>query len=235
MCYVLRMPHPASTLSGDELRDYYGLNEAYWASMGPKEQALYLLIRPLPSNFYKVDVTVDGLRRWVDQTHSDQASMGGGLELNPDFQRGHVWTEEQRIAFCESFVRGQASALFLFNCPSYNERIRQGGDLHPEMVQCIDGLQRLTALMDFAADEVPVFGGSVASDLAGTAFSIKRLHTQVRVYSMRTRAELLGFYLDLNSGGTVHSKEELARVRSMLAAAQSASANPAPERKKARP
>lgn len=226
-------------MSGEELRDYYGLNDAYWKSIGPKEQALYSLIRPLPSNCYQIDVTVDRLRSWIEQTRADQATMGGGFELCPDFQRGHVWTEEQRIAFCEAFVRGQASALLLFNCPSYNERVRAGGDLNPELIQCIDGLQRLTALMDFADDRVPVFGGSVASDLAGTAFSTKRLHTQVRVYSMRTRAELLGFYLDLNSGGTVHSKEELARVRALLdesvASGTKKAAVPAPSKSRAKP
>ena len=28
------------------------------------------------------------------------------LQLNPDFQRGHVWTEEQQIAWIEFFLRG---------------------------------------------------------------------------------------------------------------------------------
>lgn len=29
-----------------------------------------------------------------------------GLQLNPDFQRGHVWTEEQQIAWLEYHLRG---------------------------------------------------------------------------------------------------------------------------------
>ena len=32
-----------------------------------------------------------------------------GLQLNPDFQRGHVWTNEQQIAFLEYFLKGGKS------------------------------------------------------------------------------------------------------------------------------
>ena len=29
-----------------------------------------------------------------------------GLQFNPDFQRGHVWTEGQQIAFMEFLLKG---------------------------------------------------------------------------------------------------------------------------------
>ena len=35
----------------------------------------------------------------MDRKRTGREEMG--LELNPDFQRGHVWTEQQQIAFLE--------------------------------------------------------------------------------------------------------------------------------------
>lgn len=41
-----------------------------------------------------------------------------GLQLNPDFQRGHVWTEKQQIAWLEFFLRGgKTGRILYFNCP----------------------------------------------------------------------------------------------------------------------
>lgn len=236
MCYRLRATTIVSAMSSEELREYHGLSEGYWTNLGPEGRALYALVRPVPKPSYTIDVQLSRLRGWVEQTRADQERAGGGLELCPDFQRGHVWTQAQRVAFCESFVRGQASALLLFNCPSFNERLKTGGDLNPEMMQCFDGLQRLTALCGYADNELAIYGGKFCRDLDGSPFSAMRLHVQVRVFSMRNRAELLTAYLDLNSGGTVHSTEELERVRGLLAAAAPApDAGPLPCARRARP
>ena len=37
-----------------------------------------------------------------------------GLQLNPDFQRGHVWTEEQQIAWLEYHLRGGKSGNTIY-------------------------------------------------------------------------------------------------------------------------
>ena len=37
-----------------------------------------------------------------------------GLQLNPEFQRGHVWTEEQQIAWVEYYLRGGKSGNTIY-------------------------------------------------------------------------------------------------------------------------
>lgn len=37
-----------------------------------------------------------------------------GLQLNPEFQRGHVWTEEQQIAWLEYHLRGGKSGNIIY-------------------------------------------------------------------------------------------------------------------------
>lgn len=130
-----------------------------------------------------------------------------GLQLNPDFQRGHVWTEEQQIAFMEFILRGgESGRIVYFNHPGWM------GSFEGEFV-CVDGLQRLTAICRFFNNEIPAFGHYFGefedklNSLACMKFNVNRL---------QTRKEVLQWYLEMNTGGTPHSKEEIERVRNMM-------------------
>lgn len=196
----------------DGLRKPFDLSDGYWSRLKPEHQALYLRVRPMPTATYTVDVGLNHIESWLKGLQDDMVTMNGSFELEPDFQRGHVWTLEQRTRYMESFIRAAAARTIMFNCPGWN---REGGagDINSHTFQCIDGLQRLTAIRRFMADEVPVFDGLVASMLEGTPFDPVRMRIQVAIYEFRWRADLLQFYLDHNSGGTVHPKSELDRVR----------------------
>lgn len=227
-------------VSHERLRQYHGLSQEYWERLDERGRESYAIVRPTPANYYQVDVAATRLQDWVDSNQRDLGSLGGNVSMCPDFQRGHVWTSAQRTAYCESFMRGQAPALLIFNCPSFHGATDTGlGDLPRHELQCIDGLQRFTALTEFAAGRVLVFGGRSVADFSQTPFDLQRFRAQVRVYSFQSRAELLSFYLDLNSGGTVHSQEELTRVRGLLESATVTDApqarGAAPSRKRRRP
>lgn len=141
---------------------------------------------------------------------------GYGLELNPDFQRGYVWTREQQIAWLEFFFRGgRTSRVIYFNCTEFScghATNRDACDI--EGMVCVDGLQRLTALRAFLNNEVPIFGTYYKD------FEDKLIWSEHGVYfnvnSLQTRKELLTWYIEMNSGGTVHSEEELNRVKLLL-------------------
>jgi hypothetical protein len=59
---------------------------------------LHEMIAPLPRATYECDTTWDRL----DGAVARMAENYGILELNPDFQRGHLWTGEQQSAFIEN-------------------------------------------------------------------------------------------------------------------------------------
>lgn len=133
------------------------------------------------------------------------------LELVPDFQRGHVWSEEQQIAFVEYLLRGGTSGRDIYlNCPGY----RGGREIPGEMNQmvCVDGLQRLTAVRKFLDGRIKAFGLYV-HEFEGNLGSYFLLF---HVNDLKTRKEVLTWYLEMNSGGIVHSDEELDRVRGLL-------------------
>ena len=60
------------------------------------------------------------------------------LDLDPDFQRGYVWTEAQQIAYVEYRLKGGGAGVnrILFNCVGH-----MGSYLGP--FQIVDGKQRL--------------------------------------------------------------------------------------------
>ena len=129
------------------------------------------------------------------------------LQLNPDFQRGHVWTEEQPIKYIEYLLRGgQSARVIYFNHPG---RMR---DWKSEFV-CVDGLQRLTAVMKFMNNEVPVFGTYLKDFEDKLPRNIDLLFN---INNLKTRKEVLQWYLDFNSGGTVHTEDEINKVKRLI-------------------
>ena len=80
----------------------------------------------------------------------------------------------------------------------------------------VDGLQRVTAIQAFLKGEFKVFGKFTYEDLDNSRFSLRRKTIKVQVFAWRMKKDILKYYLLFNNGGTVHSKEEIQRVRAML-------------------
>lgn len=190
------------------------------------QRKLEAIIRPLPNHIWSADFPLRNLEDGLEGF----AKNWGGINLTPDFQRGHVWTQDQQERFVEALLRGalpSSCLLIQFNCPHWDED-HVATDL-PREVQCVDGLQRITALRKFLKGEIRAFG-MLVDEFNGTRFDVSRSFFAVKfaMHAFQTRAELLQFYLDLNDGGTPHSKQEIERVRSMLEEAKCVSVSSAP-------
>jgi uncharacterized protein with ParB-like and HNH nuclease domain len=138
-----------------------------------------------------------------------------GLNLNPDFQRGHVWTEVQQIKFIEYLIRGGTTPPLLFNSPDYGGNRSKKSDLSEEIV-IVDGLQRLTACQKFVAGELKVFGGYSVNDFEDKESMLRRICITYLVNHLQTRKDVLTWYLEMNEGHIAHSEEELNRVKGLL-------------------
>jgi len=158
---------------------------------------------------YMVNVSLNYLPRAYTRYVMDY-----GLDVSPDFQRGHVWTPQQKVRFMEYMLRGGTSGLDIYtNAPTWN-RGRLGPKYPESWFVLVDGKQRLDAALGFLNNEFPVFGAYFReyTDTPRIVQSNFRWH----VNDLATREECLQWYLDLNTGGTVHSEEELEKVRSLL-------------------
>lgn len=153
---------------------------------------------------YEVDISWEYLE-WQLEKYETRY----GLDLDPDFQRGHVWTEAQQKAYIEYILRGGKTAkTLLFNCAKFH-----GGNFTDKMV-LVDGKQRLNAVMKFIRNQLAVFDGVYFKDFED---NLGDLVGGFRVYinELQTRAEVLQWYLEVNSG-TPHSESELSRVKKLL-------------------
>lgn len=158
---------------------------------------------------YEITVNLNYLEKAIKDYEADY-----NLELNPDFQRGHVWTEEQQIAYVEFLLRGGVTAnTVYFNCPYFDDYRAEKYDM--PMV-CVDGLQRITALRKFIANKLPVFGYYL-KDFEDYEILLRKESIRININNLKTRKDVLEWYIEFNSGGTVHSKEEIKRVKKLLA------------------
>lgn len=156
----------------------------------------------------------------------------GDLDLDTPYQRGSVWTEQQRRDLIKSLLIGLPIAAIVINQRGSNGAWRRNnGPLAADQpfYACIDGKQRLTAVKMWMDDELAVpriwfnstwvldavDGEEVRySDLteAGRRITSNMFLVPVAVASLGTLAQEAEVYRLLNTTGTPHTAEELARA-----------------------
>lgn len=150
---------------------------------------------------YSIEKLVEQIDKWVNEED---------LELCPDFQRGHVWTEEQQVAYIMHILRGGTSGKTIFlNNPNWQEHRSY---TYTDFV-CVDGLQRITAIKRFINNEIKVFE-HYYKDFTGT---LRIYHNiKVNINNLKTKKEVLQWYIEMNEGGTPHTKEEIDKVKELI-------------------
>jgi hypothetical protein len=150
---------------------------------------------------FNLEDVIPTLDKWVEEQN---------LDLDPDFQRVHVWTEEQQIAWVEYILRGGSTGRTIYlNNPAWQRSFKRG-----DQFVLVDGKQRVQALRRFFNDEIPAFGHSASTfedrpDMIRQGFKIN-------VNNLLNRHEVLRWYIEFNSGGTPHTTDEIDRVRELL-------------------
>lgn len=163
---------------------------------------------PFPRANYHVTVLWRDLEKYLE-SQMDASDGMAALDLDPDFQRAHVWTPEQQSAYVEYILRGGESGKSLyFNCAGWM------GDWRGPYV-IVDGKQRLQAVRQWLNNQIPTFGMRYAEFGARVPSDF---YFDWHVASLSSRIEVLRWYLDFNSAGTQHTPEELDRVRVLLEA-----------------
>src|ERR1044071_6477591 len=92
---------------------------------------------PLPD--YRMHVQALSFREMVNNARS------GALVLDPPYQRGDVWTEEQRVNLIRSLLMGVPIPALIVNRRGGNSAWSEKyGDVGEAWYACIDGKQRIT-------------------------------------------------------------------------------------------
>lgn len=163
---------------------------------------------------WECDYDILGLHNFIQELLNDER-YGAKLDLNPDFQRHHVWTELQQIRFIEFFLRGGKTGRVIYlNHPSWQGCSRTNSTYNEFVI--VDGKQRLRAVERFVNNEIKAFGSLISEFTDNPRFVNNTF--RLNVNTLKTRAEVLQWYLDMNSGGTPHTNDEIEHVKSLLAA-----------------
>ncbi len=156
---------------------------------------------------YQVTVSWRYLEEHLE--HWDQRDAKSPLILDPDFQRCRVWDDEKRIKYVEFILRnGQSARDVYFNCSSWQTN-------YNTPIELVDGKQRIDAVRMFLRGEIPAFNSYFGEytdkvDLIRSSFTF-------HVNNLKTRREVLTWYIEMNSGGVAHTTEEIEKVKKLLA------------------
>jgi hypothetical protein len=167
---------------------------------------------PFNKQFYEVNISISNDIQGVFMyTGVDGKYFDGGsvvpidkiFDAVPVFQRSNnQWSQEMQISFVKNILSGFKTHISLF-------QVRD-----KSMVSCeiLDGLQRVTALVEFFKGNFKVFGHTyqelkdlrVISGMRGGMISL-------RVYTFENLNEAIDFYVSMNENIT-HSPEDIQKA-----------------------
>ena len=139
---------------------------------------------------------------WRDlDRHLEDLRRNRRLELEPPFQRSHVWTKEEQISFVEYGLKGGLSGRNVYL------NARRWGTGEPYPLVLVDGLQRITAVLAFLNDEIPAFGtlrSEYEDDMHYTSPCFEWF-----VNDLPSMHMVVDWYVELNSTGRPHTVAEI--------------------------
>lgn len=154
---------------------------------------------------YQVDVSWTSVERHLAMF----ADGNVPLVLDPPYQRGFVWTLEQQIAYLEFQIKGGMGGKDIFwNAPGWHHG--EEGD-----IELVDGKQRLNAVQGFIANKIPVFG-RLLSEFKDQPDPIRH-RFKFHVNDLTDPVEVVQWYLDMNTGGSIHTEKDLQPAYAHLA------------------
>ena len=138
-----------------------------------------------------------------------------GVDLDPEYQRGNVWTPEQKVALIDSIFHNVDIGKFAIIKrpwgPNKNVPITQ------KLYEMLDGKQRLTALVEFFTGQFS-YKGKYYFELHPrdqshfTRYSVSWAET-----ADLTKEQKYRYFLKLNTTGTPVDPKHMEKVADMLA------------------
>lgn len=125
------------------------------------------------------------------------------LDMNPNFQRGHVWDESRQIKLVEYILKGGKIPDILFN-------------RHDFKMVLVDGKQRLTAILKFLDNELPVFGGYYLKDIQEIEVLLLTTTICFGINQLTSNDEIINWYVQINEGQVAHTEDEILLAKSFL-------------------
>lgn len=164
-------------------------------------ERLNLVKQLVPDCTYRVDFGMLRMEAFIEQYQ---------IDMDPPYQRDYVWDIHQKQKFVGALIQNPNSIpIFWFNWKNKS---------HTKGAEIVDGKQRMKALLEWGQ------GKFEAICPCEETFHVDQLDENSKRYASYmctckmhfvclSPIEVMKFYLALNSGGTIHSSEDLSKVR----------------------
>lgn len=133
----------------------------------------------------------------------------GGLNLNPDYQRDLVWSDEQKIALIDSVFRNVDIGKFAIIRRSFKDDVLY-------YYEVLDGKQRIQALIDFYESRFEYKGRRFIELCTRDQYHFEEYRINWAETEPLTDEQKYRYFLKLNVSGVPMSKEHLKRVKNLL-------------------
>lgn len=131
--------------------------------------------------------------------------------MTPGFQRKNdKWSVSKKIKFIENLFSGFKTNVYLFEINTTEHSFSSGGE-----VFVLDGLQRITAIIDFMMGKFEIFGG-ISYDQIKSPKIAGNTMLGIKLFTFKSISEACQFYIDINIGNT-HSEDDIEKARRFLA------------------
>lgn len=132
-----------------------------------------------------------------------------GVDMNPDYQRDHVWELSDKISLIDSIMNNSDIGKFLFNRRDYV-------DAETPLYEIIDGKQRVSAILEFIEDRFEYKGLKFSQMHLRDQHQIKGKVVNIAEVQNSTKEQLINLFIKVNTSGRIMSKDHLDKVRKML-------------------
>lgn len=153
---------------------------------------------------YHVDVPLNYLKEHLKRYFEDYH-----LDFDPPYQRGYVWTDKQKKDYVEYMIRlGSDQTIsgkqFYFNHPGWM-RDWKGN------MEIVDGKQRLSALLDWIDGKFGIFDEDIHYDKEHGRI-VSGITLSFNIATMKSKKDVVDWYIAMNTGGTMHTSEDVQRA-----------------------
>lgn len=131
-----------------------------------------------------------------------------GIDPNPTYQRGYVWSLEDKLRYIDSVFQGRDLGKFVFLKYEWPRTD----------IEVLDGKQRLDALMGFMSDQYQYksYYWSQLSKRDRQQFEDRQVQVAKLDGSMMTEADKLRAFLSVNAAGVPQTEEHIAHIKQKL-------------------
>lgn len=167
-------------------------------------------VRPLSTREGETDFTkVDDIDiRFLNKNIESLLNMYylHGVEMNPPYQRGYVWDDEDKESLLDSIFTGIEIGKFAFITKDWT---------HEKHLEILDGKQRLSTLLDFYENRL-AYKGKYFNDLSPRdRHTFLDTNITVGEASDLTPQQIYTYFYKLNKCGKVMDEEHLNEIKAM--------------------